>query len=285
MKLEIISPVEALPVVKFNKEEIMKEISNRMQYYSNIEVTEETMKESKTDLANLRKFRDSFEEKRKELKKKFLKPYEDFEKEYKEIIELIDRPLNLINAQLQKLEFEQKETKKKGIKLYYEKEAKDIVELVPFERIFKDKWLNKTCTTKSIKDEIAEFVKSFKCGYETIKNLNQKYEKQIIDKFIQTFDLTVALAEGKRLEEQEEKIDVVEQSYGTYRKQEQERKNKVEHLNKLYGFQKEENTSTTQPQEPKKYVVTLQFTATCEQLKALKQFLIEQNIEFIKKGE
>ncbi len=281
MELEIISPVEALPVVKFNKEEIMKEISNRMQYYSNIEVTEETMKESKTDLANLRKFRNSFEEKRKELKKKFLKPYEDFEKEYKEIIELIDRPLNLINAQLQKLEFEQKETKKKNIKLYYEKEAKDIVELVPFERIFKDKWLNKTCTTKSIKDEIAEFVKSFKCGYETIKNLNQKYEKQIIDKFIQTFDLTVALAEGKRLEQQEKNTSILEQTYTQQKKDEA----KVEHLNKLYGFQKEENTSTTQPQEPKKYVVTLQFTATCEQLKALKQFLIEQNIEFIKKGE
>lgn len=281
MELEIISPVEALPVVKFNKEEIMKEISNRMQYYSNIEVTEETMKESKTDLANLRKFRDSFEEKRKELKKKFLKPYEDFEKEYKEIIELIDRPLNLINAQLQKLEFEQKETKKKNIKLYYEKEAKDIVELVPFERVFKDKWLNKTCTTKSIKDEIAEFVKTFKCGYETIKNLNQKYEKQIIDKFIQTFDLSVALAEGKRLEQQEKNKSIIEQTYTQQKKDEA----KVEHLNKLYGFQKEETASTTQPQEQKKYVVTLQFTATCEQLKALKQFLIEQNIEFIKKGE
>lgn len=281
MELEIISPVEALPVVKFNKEEIMNEISNRMQYYSNIEVTEETMKESKTDLANLRKFRDSFEEKRKELKKKFLKPYEDFEKEYKEIIELIDRPLNLINAQLQKLEFEQKETKKKNIKLYYDKQSKDIVELVPFERIFKDKWLNKTCTTKSIKDEIAEFVKSFKCGYETIKNLKQKYEKQIIDKFIQTFDLSVALAEGKRLEQQEKNKNILEQTYSQQKKDEA----KVEHLNKLYGFQKEETASTTQPQEPKKYVVTLQFTATCEQLKALKQFLIEQNIEFIKKGE
>lgn len=279
MELQIISPVDALPVVKFNKEEIMKEISNRMQYYSNIEVTEETMKESKTDLANLRKFRDSFEEKRKELKKKFLKPYEDFEKEYKEIIELIDRPLNLINAQILKLEYDQKETKKKNIKLYYEKEAKDFVNLVPFERVFKDKWLNKTCSTKSIKEEIAEFIKTFKCGYETIKNLNQKYEKQIIDKFIQTFDLSVALAEGKRLEQQENNKSILEQTY----KQQKKDETKIENLNKLYGFQNKENLE--QPQEPKKYVVTLQFTATCEQLKALKQFLLDNNIEFIKKGE
>ena len=279
MELQIISPVDALPVVKFNKEEIMKEISNRMQYYSNIEVTEETMKESKTDLANLRKFRDSFEEKRKELKKKFLKPYEDFEKEYKEIIELIDRPLNLINAQILRLEYDQKETKKKNIKLYYEKEAKDFVNLVPFERVFKDKWLNKTCSTKSIKEEIAEFIKTFKCGYETIKNLNQKYEKQIIDKFIQTFDLSVALAEGKRLEQQENNKSILEQTY----KQQKKDETKIENLNKLYGFQNKENLG--QPQEPKKYVVTLQFTATCEQLKALKQFLLDNNIEFIKKGE
>lgn len=279
MELQIISPVEALPVVKFNKEEIMKEINNRMQYYSNIEVTEETMKESKTDLANLRKFRDSFEEKRKELKKKFLKPYEDFEKEYKEIIELIDRPLNLINAQILKLEYDQKETKKKNIKLYYEREAKDFVNLVPFERVFKDKWLNKTCSTKSIKEEIAEFIKTFRCGYETIKNLNQKYEKQIIDKFIQTFDLSVALAEGKRLEQQENNKSILEQTY----KQQKKDETKIENLNKLYGFQNKENLG--QPQEPKKYVVTLQFTATREQLKALKQFLVENNIEFIKKGE
>ena len=279
MELQIISPVDALPVVKFNKEEIMEEISNRMQYYSNIEVTEETMKESKTDLANLRKFRDSFEEKRKELKKKFLKPYEDFEKEYKEIIELIDRPLNLINAQILKLEYDQKETKKKNIKLYYEKEAKDFVNLVPFERVFKDKWLNKTCSTKSIKEEIAEFIKTFKCGYETIKNLNQKYEKQIIDKFIQTFDLSLSLAEGKRLEQQENNKSILEQTY----KQQKKDETKIENLNKLYGFQNKENLG--QPQEPKKYVVTLQFTATCEQLKALKQFLVDNNIEFIKKGE
>lgn len=280
MELEIISPVEALPVVKFNKEEIMKEISNRMQYYSNIKVTEETMKDSKTDLANLRKFRDSFEEKRKELKKKFLAPYEAFEKEYKEIIDLIDRPLNLINAQIQKLDYEQKELKKKSIKLHYEKEAKGIVELVPFERVFKDKWLNKTCSSKAIKEEIADFIKTFKCGYETIKNLNQKYEKQIIDKFIQTFDLTVALAEGKRLEQQENNKSILEQTYVQQKKDEA----KVEHLNKLYGFQKKEDCPD-QEQKQKKFVVTLQFTATCEQLKALKQFLIEQNIEFIKKGE
>ena len=206
MELEILSPIEQLPAVKFNKEEIKQEISRRVQYYTTIVVSEETMKNSKTDLANLRKFKEGFEEKRKELKKKFLKPYEDFEKEYKEIIELIDKPINLINEQVQKLELEQKEKKKEFIKNFYSEVAQDILPVVPFEKIFKEKWINKTTTLKSIKDEIFDFVLKFKTGYETILNVDLKFKDQVIDKFIQTLDLPLALTENKRLLEQENKL-------------------------------------------------------------------------------
>ena len=284
MEMVISQPTGELPVVKFNKEEIKAEISKRMQYYSNITVTEESMKDSKKDLAELRKFRDSFEIKRKELKKKFLKPYEDFEKEYKEIIELIDQPLNLISIQLEKLEIEQKQVKKDKIKRYYEKEAKDILDLVPFEKIFKEKWLNKTTSSKSICEEIATIIKDFKTGYDTIKNLNQKYEKQIIDKFIQTLDLQVALAEGKRLCEQDKKVNVIEQTYQQEKKEQQDTENKIQDLNKKYGGKQEEKVVPTGPEEPKpqKYIIKLAFCATAEQLKMLRQFIADNNIEYKK---
>jgi hypothetical protein len=283
MEMVISQPTGELPVVKFNKEEIKAEISKRMQYYSNITVTEESMKDSKKDLAELRKFKDNFETKRKELKKKFLKPYEDFEKEYKEIIELIDQPLNLISIQLEKLEIEQKQVKKDKIKRYYEKEAKDILDLVPFEKIFKEKWLNKTTSSKSICEEIATIIKDFKTGYDTIKNLNQKYEKQIIDKFIQTLDLQVALAEGKRLCEQDKKVNVIEQTYQQEKKEQQDTENKIQDLNKKYGG-KQEEVVPTGPEEPKpqKYIIKLAFCATAEQLKMLRQFIADNNIEYKK---
>ena len=286
MEMVISQPTGELPVVKFNKEEIKAEISKRMQYYSNITVTEESMKDSKKDLAELRKFRDSFEIKRKELKKKFLKPYEEFEKEYKEIIELIDQPLNLISIQLEKLEIEQKQVKKDKIKKYYEKEAKDILDLIPFEKIFKEKWLNKTTSSKSICDEISEIIKNFKTGYDTIKNLNQKYEKQIIDKFIQTLDLQVALAEGKRLEEQDKKVNVVEQTYQQEKKEQQNTEDKIQQLNKKYGGQQEDKEVPIGPEpcpcKKKLYVIKLEFCATVEQLKVLRRFIADNHIEYKK---
>lgn len=287
MEMVISQPTGELPVVKFNKEEIKAEISKRMQYYSNITVTEESMKDSKQDLAELRKFKDSFEIKRKELKKKFLKPYEDFEKEYKEIINLIDQPLNLISIQLEKLEVEQKQVKKDKIKRYYEKEAKEILELVTFEKIFKEKWLNKTASSKSICQEIATIIKNFHTGYDTIKNLNQKYEKQIIDKFIQTLDLQVALAEGKRLEEQDKKVNVIEQT----KKEQQETEDKIQQLNKMYGGLQEDKEVPIgqepcpckhQKIEKKLYVIKLEFCATAEELKKLRQFIADNNIEYKK---
>lgn len=286
MEMVISQPTGELPVVKFNKEEIKQEISKRMQYYSNITVTEESMKDSKKDLADLRKFREGFEEKRKELKKKFLKPYEDFEKEYKEIIELIDQPLNLISLQLQKLKLEQEQTKKNKIKSYYEKEAKEILDLVPFEKIFKEKWLNKTTSSKSICEEISAIIKDFKTGYDTIKNLNQKYEKQILDKFIQTLDLQVALAEGKRLAEQDKKVSVVEHTYQQEKKEQQETEDKISQLNKKYGevvpTGPEPCPCKHKQEEKKKYVIKLEFCATAEELKKLRQFIADNNIEYKK---
>ena len=291
MELVISQPTQDLPTVKFNKEEIKQEISKRMIYYSTIVVNEETMKNSKTDLANLRKFKDGFEEKRKALKKRFLKPYEDFEKEYREIIELINQPINLINEQIQALELNQKEKKKEYIETFYKEVAKDILPIVPFDKVFKDKWLNKTASVKAIKDEILSFIVTFKTGYQTILNCDLKYKNQVIDKFIQTLDLPLALAENKRLSQQEKKVSVVEQTYKQEIKEKEQTENKIEELNKKFGNNVEESAQqfgpeTDAPQtKPKKFVVTLQFNATIEQLKELKQFLTDRCIKFKKIGE
>ena len=65
---------------------------------------EEGIKESKADKAKLNYLKAALEDKRKEVKKQCLQPYENFEKNIKELVALIDAPIRAIDSQLKEIE-------------------------------------------------------------------------------------------------------------------------------------------------------------------------------------
>ena len=92
MELQIYSPTQDgfIKEITWNHEDIKREISERVKHYTNLLYTDEQIKLAKTDRANLRKFVDALETKRKEIKKQCLAPYEDFEKQMKEIVSIVN---------------------------------------------------------------------------------------------------------------------------------------------------------------------------------------------------
>lgn len=99
MELKIYSPTEEgfLKSIEWNHEEIKREVAERVRYYKNLAYTDDQIADAKKDRATLNKFVQELEATRKAVKKQCLAPYEDFEKKIKEIVQIVNEPIQLIS--------------------------------------------------------------------------------------------------------------------------------------------------------------------------------------------
>lgn len=88
---------------------------------------------------------------------------------------------------------------------YYTDNYGLLVEVVPFERILDDKWLNKTYKVDPTK-EIDEIANKVADAWASLKNLNLANYEQAEVVFFRTLDLGMAVAENDRLEADKARI-------------------------------------------------------------------------------
>lgn len=73
MEFKITTDLSNVPEkIEFNFEELKSEISERLTYYKNLVVTEDKIKEAKSDKATLNKLIKAIDERRKEIKNRCL---------------------------------------------------------------------------------------------------------------------------------------------------------------------------------------------------------------------
>lgn len=208
MELVIYTPKEDqfIKAIDFNYEEIRQEMVARLAQYQGLVYTEENIKDAKLDRANLNKFKDAIEAKRKEIKKQCLAPYEAFEKKIKDLTALIDAPVLAIDGQVKAFEQAQKDEKKAQIQGYYSSVIGNLAALLPFERVFSDKWLNTTFKLKEAFAAIDAAIERTTSDLQTIADLKSEFELQVKDMYLRTLDLSAALNEKTRLEQQKAKM-------------------------------------------------------------------------------
>ena len=195
MKLEI-KKVEIPQTIEFNFEELKNEIEAKAEFYQNIVYTDDTIKEAKADKASLNKFITALENKRKEIKKQCLEPYNEFEKRIKELVAIIDAPVRLIGEQIDEFENKEKEEKKEKIEELFE--ATGFQSFVELEQVFEPKWLNKSTSLKSIEDSLIE--QMHRIGHDvTAINALEEFKFEAMEHYKKTLDLSSAIAEGQRL--------------------------------------------------------------------------------------
>lgn len=183
-------------VIDFNFEELKEEITNKSALYKNMVYTDETIKDAKSDRALLNKFKTALEDKRKEVKKQCLEPYNQFEKQIKELVAIIDEPVKLIGEQITEFEDREKAEKHEQITKLFDKAG--FQSFVTLEQIFDPKWLNKSVSLKSIEEELTNTV--YRIGHDvTTINSLKEYSFEALEHYKKTLDLAGAIAEGQRL--------------------------------------------------------------------------------------
>lgn len=288
MELVIYNPTEEQLLesyeISFNHEEIKKELAARLEKYNGLVYTEANIKAAKTDRANLNKFKEAIEDKRKEIKKACLKPCEDFEAKIKEIVAMIDKPILAIDTQIKDYEQIVKDEKLQGIKQYFADHVGALAELVPFDEIYNRRWMNATYKEADIQKEITDLFIKVEADLKVITDLQSEYELQMKDTYLKNFDLSAALSEKKRLEEQAAKLSEHRRQQAKKAAQRQQQAPAPapptpEPAPPVEVKQPSAQDIQTKPQE-KVYTINFRATGTEAQLKALSQFMAGSGIKF-----
>lgn len=196
-------------VIGFNFEEIKEVLKNGLEEYKNMEFTEDSKKEAKATVASLRKLKKSVNDKKLEVKKSFMIPYNTFESQVKELDALIDEPINLINNQIEEFERKRIAEKKTQINEVYASvagEHPEASELLPLSRIYDSRWENATTTKKSIADAITQHLERVEKDLATIRSMQSEFEDKGIDKYRTTLELSDAIATMNQYQKQKEEI-------------------------------------------------------------------------------
>ena len=81
---------------------------------------------------------------RKSAKTEWNDPFVRFESEVKELIALVDKPITAIDAQVKAFEERRKADKRNSLEAFFNSSIADNSELLKFDDIFNEKWLNVT---------------------------------------------------------------------------------------------------------------------------------------------
>lgn len=183
-------------VIQFNFAELKEEITAKAELYKNMVYTEDTIKEAKADKATLNKFIKVLEDKRKDVKKQCLQPYEDFEKQIKELVAIVNEPVQLIDSQVKAYDEKRKAEKLEQIKAIWEES--DHPEWLSCNMIFDNRWLNVTFSLKQVQDAITERLAQINTELTTLNSLTE-FAFEAVEVYKNTLDVNRAIAEGQRL--------------------------------------------------------------------------------------
>lgn len=204
MELILKSSEVTIPQAIENIEQLKTELEPKMQYYSSLVVTEDSIKEAKNDKANLNKLKKAIDQQRIDVKKKCLSLYEPLEKQCKELVSMIDAPIMAIDKQIKTFDEMRKQEKYEELKAHFDNV--NTVEFLNFEDVLDPKWGNATAKSEMLKEEISANVKRVSGEYSEIKDIykDSPLLTAILDRYAETKDKASALAYAVVLEKKEQ---------------------------------------------------------------------------------
>ena len=204
-------------------------IKDKCAEYETMVFTEDTIKDGKKFLADIRKEKKSIDEERKSIKRAWMEPYDLFEKRVKKIISLYDRPEALINGQISEYENQRKELKKHDIKFEYDKvvsnlDMPELADWLPLDRIYDVHWENATYSMKKIREDMQGRFRQMEMSVETIRSMKSEWEEDAMKVLRSTGDLQEAIGKITSLDEQKRRIEEMQRKAEEEKRQEEEKR-------------------------------------------------------------
>lgn len=144
------------PIIKINFEEVKEMLTSKLEEYTGIVVTEDTLSGCKYAQKELASLRVNVDNERKKIKKELSAPISKFEDQCKELISMIEKVEGPIKEGIKVFDDARREEKRKVALKIIEEEAANagLNETFKAKVEVKDKYMNLTATESDVRDDV-----------------------------------------------------------------------------------------------------------------------------------
>ena len=299
--MEFAITTDLTPLKEFNISanfaECQEWLEENLAPYRGMVVTEEAIGAAKKYRANIRSVAGRIDECRKMAKAAALASYAPFEEKCKALTALCDESAANLDGQIKAFDEAKKAEKQDRLRRFYSESIGEANDFLTFETILNPRWLNATYAEEQARKDIIVAIAKCDNAVQSLRALHSPFETELLDEYRRNHDLAACLKKNEgllRLREMEERRKM--------EREEEERRNaeQAEFLAKVSRESTERvakaaveaarnivlGTPAPQPEQraeqpqPMGCTVAFRVSGTKEQLDALRQYMIDNGIEF-----
>ncbi len=201
-------PVEELvpQMIGFNNTELLNKAKEIANYYSNIVYSDEQIKVAKDDKAKINNLIKSINSARIDVKNVYETPYAEFKQKIDEVVTCLQGASDTINKQVSEYESLRIQEKQTEIENYFDGVIGGLKQFISLDKIFNQKWLNASCSMKSVKADIDAKIEQIIKDIEALNALKSEDEISLKAYYFRSLDLGSVFVENERLKAEKERI-------------------------------------------------------------------------------
>lgn len=270
---------------------VVASVRERLKTYDGLIITEAAIPQAKTEIAELRRIAKTASDLRISVKKEHEAKISETISQLKEITDLYTEAASKLDSQIKEYEDREKEAKTADIMAYWDSVIGRLRDFLSLQTVWNPKWLNKGYQMAQIRADIDAAVETALKGMRSILSMHTPHEQTLLRTFFSTLDLQRVLDEKTALDEQ---LALMEKQKAEREAQEAariaaENANAVEepHLPQESVSPSEaqsmlEEQKIASDANEKQYTLCFKVIGTRNQILALREFLIANNIKFVK---
>lgn len=267
----IVNPTPAPQPVTFNYEELKENLTNALADYDKV-FTEDDIQEAKTKKAELNKLKKTLNDERIRREKEYMKSFDTFKGQVKELCQLIDDTSNKIGIQLDA--FEKKRVRER--KLFIEAEFSTVrmvgfndLDWLTVDRIADEQWLNKSFTETKISGAIKDSLTAITEDMNTLRSMN---DDMAVELYKKSLNINEAIKESQNIRAMQQRAEEVKAQ------QEQQKQVTIEEI-KPEPIPEPKPEIKTETKAPVQKWVNFRVFVTLEQAKQLNEFCFKNKIK------
>ena len=202
-ELQLLSRQKPGEVTIDNFQELREAMSGVLNRYEHLVYTDGMLADAKADKKELTRLRRELDDRRKEVKRAYLAPYNAFEGQVKELLAMIDAPLEEIKGFIASMEEREKAARRQEIEVYFRRKSGplgDLAEQVLSSPAFlEDKWLNKSTSAKTWQTAVDEKIAAAARDLGSIQATAGQHSEALTARYLETLDTQEMAAYRERL--------------------------------------------------------------------------------------
>jgi hypothetical protein len=268
----------AVGKITTNAAQLLEAAKNKCLEYKDVEKFIGNEDLAKKERAKLNKAAEKANDTAKRIKDMWMAPLDEFDATMKQVKAEFKTASGALDELVKNVENKEKEDKRRLIQEYFN--AKNF-NLVPLERIFNERWLNKTCKLPDVQKEIDAKIAGI---YENIQILERIGDQGLTAKafYLQTLDITAALKQVDELKANAERLEREQKEREEQKLQKQAEEKVQEELEAIPMETPVASAEPVQPDVPKVFEYVCRFRGTREDLAAMRMWMVDHNIAYEK---